>query len=428
MSPSDHVDSYYSRTLINATQRPPLHERLETQTCVIGGGLAGIATALGLAERGQSVVLLEANRLGWGASGRNGGFLSPGFALGAEALEAKLGLARAQELYRLSSQAVDLVRQRASTHNSVDGTLPAGIVRNSWFDDSYRVKTGIDYMNQRFNTALEYWPRERVRETYLSPRYHDAIFNPNGYQIHSLNYANDCSVAAEQLGAVMYEQSPVHRLAKSGERHRVITADGEITANNVVFCCSGYIGWLNHRLSWATLPIGTYVMLTEPLGDKLATAIRAPYAASDDRRIDNYYRPLPDTRLLWGGGMSISRHPANLAERMLENLFGVYPQLRGIRAETAWAGTMGYASHQMPQIGRMEPGIWYNQGHGGHGLSTTTLGGELIAKAIAEDDRGYQTFAPFGLNFTGGPAGLLAVQLVYWSWKLRDLWDARRGA
>ena len=118
--------------------------------------------------------LLEANRLGWGASGRNGGFLSPGFALGGEALEAKLGLASAQELYRLSSQAVDLVRQRASTHNSVYGALPAGIVRNSWFDDSYRVKAGIDYMNQRFNTALEYWPRERVRETYLSPRYHDA--------------------------------------------------------------------------------------------------------------------------------------------------------------------------------------------------------------------------------------------------------------
>jgi gamma-glutamylputrescine oxidase len=113
---------------------------------------------------------------------------------------------------------------------------------------------------------------------------------------------------------------------------------------------------------------------------------------------------------------------------MLEDLFGVYPQLRGIRAESAWAGTMGYARHRMPQIGRMAPGIWYNQGHGGHGLNTTTLGGELVAKAIAEDDRGYQAFAPFGLDFAGGPAGLVAAQLVYWSWKLRDLWDARRGA
>ena len=426
MAPSEHIDSYYSRTQTDARARDALVGRVETGTCVIGGGLAGIATALGLAERGHSVVLLEANRLGWGASGRNGGFLSAGYALGPRDIEARVGLESAQELYRLSVDAVDLVRARVAAHNIDCGDLPEGLVRNSWLDNPDEVKAGIGYMNQRFGAAYEYWPRERAREMYLSPRYHDAVFNPRAYQLHALNYANGSAIAAEAKGAVFYEQSPVQRLSNQGDRHRVMTSGGEVIADTVVFCCSGHIGWLNQRLAWATLPIGTYVLLTEPLGDRLETAIRAPYAAADNRRIENYYRPLPDTRLLWGGGMSISRRPTNLETQMLEDLFSVYPQLRGIRAETAWAGTMGYARHRMPQIGQLSPGIWYNQGHGGHGLNTTTLGGELIARAIAEDDRTYQAFAPFGLDFAGGPAGLVAAQLVYWSWKLRDAWDARR--
>lgn len=427
MAPSDHIDSYYSRTRTNPRDWPALDGRVETGTCVIGGGLAGVATALGLAERGQSVVLLEANRLGWGASGRNGGFLSAGYALGPQDLEAKVGLEHAQELYRMSVDAVDLVRRRVSEQGLEDADVPQGVVRNSWLDNPDKVKAGIGYMNQRFAAALEYWPRERAREMYLSPRYHDAVFNPRAYQLHGLNYVAGLASVAEGLGAMPREQSPVKRITKQGDRHKVVTPAGEVIADNVVFCCSGHIGWLNQRLAWATLPIGTYVLLTEPLGDRLATAIRAPYAASDNRRIENYYRPLPDTRLLWGGGMSIARRPDNLEARMLEDLFGVYPQLRGIRAEAAWTGTMGYARHRMPQIGQLSPGIWYNQGHGGHGLNTTTLGGELIARAIAEDDRTYQAFAPFGLDFAGGPVGLVAAQLVYWSWKLQDAWDARRG-
>jgi gamma-glutamylputrescine oxidase len=427
MRPSEHIDSYYSRTRTAARDRSALEGRVETETCVIGGGLAGIATALGLAERGRRAVLLEAHRLGWGASGRNGGFLSAGFALGARDLEARVGLESAQELYRMSEDAVDLIRRRVERYQIDCGDAPAGVVRNSWHHDPDAVKAGIGYMNQRFGGTLEYWPREKVAESYLSPRYHDAVFNPRAHQLHALNYANGAAIAAEGLGAVIHEQSPVRSIAKQGDRHRVRTDTGEVLADNVVFCCSGEIGWLNQRLSWSILPIGTYVLLTEPLGERLETAIRAPHAAADNRRIENYYRALPDTRLLWGGGMSISRRPANLEERMLEDLFGVYPQLRGIRAETAWAGTMGYARHRMPQIGQLSPGLWYNQGYGGHGLNTTTMGGELIARAIVEDDRAYQAFAPFGLDFAGGPAGLVAAQLVYWSWKLRDAWDARRS-
>jgi len=211
---------------------------------------------------------------------------------------------------------------------------------------------------------------------------------------------------------------------QAGGQYLVTTETGEIEADNVVFCCSSLGGWLEPRLAWATLAIGTYVLLTEPLGDRLDSVIRAPYAASDNRRIENYYRVLPDTRLLWGGGMSISTAPANLADNMLGDLFHVYPQLHGLKAETAWAGTMGYARHKMPHIGKLSDGLWYCQAFGGHGLNTTTVGGEMIARAIAEDDRTYQAFEPFGLDFVGGPAGVLAAQTIYWTWKTKDRMDA----
>ena len=187
MPPSDHIDSYYSRTRSDVRARAALRGRVETDTCVIGGGLAGIATALGLAERGHSVVVLEANRLGWGASGRNGGFLSAGFALGAQELEARIGLDSAQELYEMSSDAVDLIRQRAEIYGIDCGGFPAGGVKNSWFADTNSVKAGIGYMNQRFGTNLEYWsreegardlseptvPRRGVQSTRLSTAFHE---------------------------------------------------------------------------------------------------------------------------------------------------------------------------------------------------------------------------------------------------------------
>ena len=166
------------------------------------------------------------------------------------------------------------------------------------------------------------------------------------------------------------------------------------------------------------------MVLTEPLGNRLKDAIRVPYAASDNRRIENYYRVLKDTRLLWGGGMSISHNPKNLPDKMMSDLFYVYPQLKGLKSQLAWSGKMGYARHHMPQIGRLKSGFWYNQAFGGHGINTTTLGGELIARAIANNESDYVIFDGFGLDFAGGPPGLLAAQRLNWSRKIKDRIDS----
>ena len=175
------------------------------------------------------------------------------------------------------------------------------------------------------------------------------------------------------------------------------------------------------------MPVATYVLLTEPLGERLHDAIRAPYAAGDNRFSSNYYRIVGDKQLLWGGRVSMFQPTQErLKVIMVNDLLSVYPQLKGVKGEVAWGGFMGYARHKMPQIGQLKPGEWYCQGFGGSGMVTTTMGGELIASAIAADDDRYQMFARFGLSYVGKPFGPIIAQLAYWSYQLQDALQASR--
>jgi len=228
-------------------------------------------------------------------------------------------------------------------------------------------------------------------------------------------------VHALAAGARLFEASPVRALRRDGAAHLVTTERGHVRADAVVLACGGYIDGLVPRLAGATVPIATAIVVTEPLGARLRAAIRCDGAIHDIRRTGNYYRVLADGRLLWGGGMTAWTHaPRRLAARMLGDLVSTYPQFAGVRAETAWSGLMAYARHQMPQIGRLRPGLWYATGFGGHGMNTTPMAGELIAAAIAEGDDRYRLFAPFGLTRTFGPLGAAAAQATYWYYGFRD--------
>ena len=412
--------SYYHRIQQRGAIRSNLTTSINVENCIIGGGLAGISTMLSLVERGHSVALLESKTVGFGASGRNGGFLSSGFSLGVSEIEKKVGLSVTKELFQLSQKGVELVLARSNKFCLEDKDLSAGMVRSSWFSISDTLERDVEYMNNTFNTSLAYWPEKIVKENYLTDRYRDAIFDPYGYQINPLNYLNKCAEAAEELGASIYETTTVNKIKKSADGYKVYTREGSVIAKNVILCTSAYRPWLNFKVAQGILPIETFVLVTEPLGDRLSDAIKLPYPVADTRRIENYYRPLSDTRLLWGGGISTKQNPNKLKKKMLSDLLSVYPQLKGIKGDIAWSGTMGYGKHRMPQIGRIDQNLWYNQGFGGHGLNTTSMGGELIAAAIAEEDDTYKIFHPFNLAFTGRPLGLIAVQAIYWSWKLRD--------
>ncbi|MCZ6502155.1 MAG: FAD-binding oxidoreductase [Gammaproteobacteria bacterium] len=422
-----YIDSYYSRTSEPGIQARALQEQIDTTVCIVGGGLAGISTALGLVERRVSCVLLESQQVGWGASGRNGGFVGRGFSQSALKLTKTVGESHAKRLYSLTGQACELIQHRIKGHEDSIRQPGTGSVTASWFDDESGVKHYVEEMNRIFNESLEFWPRGKIAENYLTTRYYDGFLKPDTMRFHSLNYALHMARLAMEKGARIFEGTPAEKIGRKGSRWHIVTPSGVVNADQIVYACSGYIGSLHGKLSRATLPVATFILLTEPLGDRLRDAIRSPYAAADNRFSSNYYRVVGDKQILWGGRVSMF-HPAQERLRviMVNDLLSVYPQLKGIVGEVAWGGVMGYAKHKMPQIGQLKPGEWYCQGFGGTGMATTTMGGELIASAIAAGDDQYQVFAPFGLNYVGKPFGPVIAQLAYWSYQLQDALQVSR--
>jgi gamma-glutamylputrescine oxidase len=422
-----YIDSYYSRTAEPGIETKSLEDDIDSPVCIIGGGLAGISTALGLAERGVKSVLLEGQKIGWGASGRNGGFVGKGFAQSALKLVKMLGENHARQLYGLTGSAVELIQQRIEGHEETIRQIESGSVTASWFDDEKGVRSYVEDMNRLFDEDLEFWPREQMAKNFLTTRYYDGFLKPGTMRFQSLNYVLHTARLARSRGARIFEGSPAVKVDKAGDQWRIKTPTGSVKADHVVYACSGYIGSLHGKLSRATLPVATYVLLTEPLGPRLEDAIRSRYAVGDNRFSSNYYRTVGKKQLLWGGRVSMF-HPSQerLKTIMLKDLLSVYPQLEGIKGEVAWGGHMGYARHKMPQIGQMKPGEWYCQGFGGHGMATTTMGGELIASAIAANDEQYQLFSPFGLDYVGKPFGPVIAQIAYWSYQLQDAFQVSR--
>jgi gamma-glutamylputrescine oxidase len=418
----DYVDSHYARTAADQERYPPLAGAIETETCVIGGGLAGLTTALELAARGRPVVLLEANRVGWGASGRSGGFVGVGFALAPEKLVAWVGPAHARALYDLTREAVALVRERAR------GPLAPGILECALAEESDNALLHHrDFMADTLGVTLEHWPRARLAGALKTVRYGDALLNPAGFHLHPLDFTRDIAHAARSAGAVLHEDSAAVEVALDGAVKQIRTAGGSVRARHVVLACSGYLGRLVPRLAAATVPVATYVMTTAPLGSRLASATTVPHAVLDTRFRSDYWRPLPDGRLMWGGRVS-SFHPppAKVAALLRADMAKVFPQLADVAVDSAWSGTMGYARHKMPQIGQLAEGVWYCMGFGGFGMAATTLGGRLVASAIAEGDDRIRLFAPFGLAYAGGRLAPAIAQFVYWGHGLRDWWRACR--
>lgn len=420
--PQPYIDCYYTRTIHAPKQHPTLREHHQTDICVIGGGLSGINTALGLAERGVKVTLLEANQIGWGASGRNGGFVDSGFSDNLVNIADKVGVEHTRTLYQKVSEATDLMRHRMRKYDMQGVDVTEGILYASWFDAEKQTTAYVKAMNNTFGTEYTVMSRDRMQELYSTERYYEGIFKPKGFHMHSLNYVHGIAAAAEQEGAEIFVNSPAVKIDKTATGYTIHTEHGVVDSKQIVVCCSGYLTEeIFPKLKNATLPVETYVMLTEPLGDRMQEVIRAPYAVSDTRFAPDYYRPLKDTRLLWGGRIATLKLPeAELKEAMRRDMLKVYPQLEDVNVEVAWRGTMGYATHKMPQIGKLQDGVWYNMGHGGHGLCSTTLGGELIASAIAENTTDYELFKPFGLTYTGGMLGPIAAQGTYWYYQGKD--------
>jgi gamma-glutamylputrescine oxidase len=418
---------YYADTAGESPFFPPLQASIDAAVCVIGGGFAGLNTALGLAERGvRDVVLIDAETPAFGASGRNGGFVFGGFSRGESALLRDLGPDRARDLYAGTGDAVELIRRRISEHGIACDDTQAGILWTNWFRDPDVLRQRQALLADAFGQAWQWVGREDLRQQVRTMRYHDALFEPRAFHFHPLKYANGLVGMAVRKGVSVFSRSPAVSLARIGSGWRVTTPSGRIDARQVVLACGGYLAGLHRRVDAGVLPIATYVMVTEPLGERMDTALRTRAAIYDTRFAFDYYRPLPDSRLLWGGRISVlDRSPQAVQRLLYGDMLKVFPQLEGVGIDYAWSGLMSYARHEMPQIGQVEPGLWVAQAFGGHGVAPTTFAGEVIASAIAENDPRWQDFSAYGLVSALKPAGFLGAQLSYWWAEAKDAWKAR---
>ena len=417
--------TYYQATRREPADHPALSGNSNTRVTVVGGGYAGLATALGLAERGISDIhLVEAQSIGFGASGRNGGFVFGGYSLGEAALHQQVGAETANWMYQLTRKAVSTLRERIDRYAIDCDPVDAGVIWANWFRDASMLTERQTLLQQQFGVNWEPMSQLQLRAQLHTERYHGGLFEADAFHVHPLNLALGLARAAQKLGVRVHAASPVTRIEAIGKRWRVHSGAASLDADTVVIAGGGYLpAGLAPRLHRALLPIATYVAVTEALGELLATAMSTRAAVYDTRFAFDYYRALPDTRLLWGGRISImNRSPASVARLLKRDIARVYPQLGDIAIDYAWSGLMSYARHEMPQLGMLHPGLWFAQAFGGHGVATTTAIGEVLAAGIADDDPSWRRFNTFGLDRTWRPAGFLGAQATY-SWlQARDVW------
>ena len=420
-------NSWYAATMVDTPPRPPLSFDLDVDVCVIGGGLAGLTTAREVARSGWSVVLLEAGRLGAGASGRNTGFVLPGFGADAEQVIARVGFDRATDLWSLAQAGLDYVRDTIAAEGA-DGIEPqAGWLHVAKTDDGDKFERHLALLG-KLGCEVERWPTERVRATLKSERYFNAIHYPLAFTVHPLNYALKLAAAAERDGARLFENTPALSIDPSGVRKRIVTPSARLRATHVVLCGNVQLGPLMPRLAATLLPMTTYVITTAPLGEPLAAAIGYRGAVSDTELADNHYRIVGGDRLMLSGRATTwQRDPGRYVRALTADIKRTFPQLGDVVADYAWAGTLGLTLHRMPQIGELGPGVWLASGFGGHGLNTTAMAGNLIARAIVDGDQTWRQFTPFELVWAGGFFGRIASQLRVLIARMRDGIGQRRA-
>jgi glycine/D-amino acid oxidase-like deaminating enzyme len=419
---SDHANSYYAATLAERSDYPVLAGDVRADVAVVGAGFTGVSAALSLAERGYDVVVVEANRVGWGASGRNGGQLIDGFVNLAK-LESRLDIGAVDLAYRMGLECRDLVLERIRQYG-IDCDLKLGFVDLALkqrdldhFQSEIERKTRLNYPHR-----MQFVPKEELPSIIGSRRYIGGLVNHGNGHLHPLNLCIGQARAAAGLGARIFERTAVTRI-RHGSVPAVETANGRVLAKKVVLAGNAYLGRAEPKLFGAVIPAGSYMIATERLDPELATELLPQDMAACDQRVSlDYFRLSADKRLLFGGLCNYSgRHPKDISASLRPNMLKVFPQLADARIEYEWGGYIAISINRIPQLGRIGDNSYYAQGYSGHGLAPSHLAGKVIADAIGGDFERFGVFERIGhLKLPGGkwfanPA--LALGMLYYRMK-----------
>lgn len=401
----DYPDSYYHASQNRAVELDPLEGSERADVCIVGGGYTGLSAALHLARGGFDVVLLEARKPGWGASGRNGGHLCSGQRKDQMTLTKMVGDSAARQFWHLAEDAKALARTLIA-ENNIECDLKPGIAHPDHKPGYARdTEAYVDFLRTRYDyEAIEYLDREAMAELVGSDTYYGGSLDMGAGHLHPLNYALGLADAARAAGARLYRDSPVEQYTEAAPHH-VHTAHGEIHCDHIVLACNGYLGKLEPRLAGKIMPINNFIVATEPLNEAQLRVINPrDVAIGDSRFVVNYYRLSADKRMLFGGGENYSQNfPTDIASFVRKPMLQVYPQLRDARIDYAWGGTLAVTLNRMPHFGRLGNSIYFAQGYSGMGVAMATMAGKLIADALAGEVERFDLFGRIPTrSFPGG--------------------------
>jgi gamma-glutamylputrescine oxidase len=425
--------SFYEASVKRLPPYLPLAGSITADVCVVGGGYAGLSAALELAERGYSVALLEAQRIGWGASGRNGGQALVGFGFtGQEAIEVQLHVADARRAWNISVEAMQLLRQRIAKHAIECEYMPGQLTLAVNARKARSLETWVNSLVRNYDYHLQFISPAEVGNWISSERFHAGAYDRQSGHLHPLKYCLGLADAAHAARVQIFENSAVLEIRR-GDRPVVLTAYGEIACRYVVLAANVYLGSFSAdqgkriapEIASRIMPVGTYIITTEQMGKVRADAlIRQRAAAFDTNLVLDYFRVTADNRLLFGGGESYSTMtPGKLSARMRQRMLAVFPQLADLAVPYVWGGFVDITMNQAPDFGRLGNNIYYLQGFSGHGLAMSGMAGKLVAETIAGEAERFELMSR--IKHRPFPGGSLlrtpALVLGMFYYRLREL-------
>ncbi|MGE4482605.1 NAD(P)/FAD-dependent oxidoreductase [Acidocella sp.] len=400
---TDHANSYYAATANRQDARPPLNSNVEADVCVIGGGFTGVNAALELVQRGVQVILLEGVRIGYGASGRNGGQIVNGYSRNLDVIATRYGDTAGRAIGAMACEGGDIIRARVAQYGIQCDLKPGGIFAalngSQMRGLAHHMKVWAEYGFKDF----ELMDKSALQRHVKTERYVGGLIDHKGGHLHPLNLVQGEASAFETLGGVIHENSSVIEI-KPGDRVTVKTAQGQVRAKTVLVCGNAYLRGVLPELEGRIMPVSTQVLATEPLGEEATTLLPTDMCVEDCNYILDYFRRTADNRILYGGGIVYGgQDPESVRAKILPLMYKTFPTLKEARIDFAWSGNFALTLTRFPQMGRLAPNIYFSHGDSGHGVTTTHLLARLLAEAVTGDTQRFDVFA--GLPYFPFPGG-----------------------